>query len=98
MDQVGVAVGVDAHLGQLPAEALLHLVHQPEDVLDAVGRLAIAAEHDLPIRTHVPAEKAVQGLLPGGLPLQPEGVLRIDGALLSPVAQTEFTVAVALVG
>ena len=35
---------------------------------------------------------------PEWLPLQPEGVLRIDGALLLAVAQAEVTVAVALVG
>ena len=72
MDQVGMAIGVDAYRGQLPAEAFFQLVHQPEDVLNTVGRLSIAAEHNLPIRTHIPAEKAVQSLLSGGLPLQPE--------------------------
>ena len=98
LDQIGVAVGVDAHRGQLVPKALLQLVHQPHNVVDAVGGLAVAAEDDLPVGTHVPAQEAVQGLLAGGLPLQPQGVLGVDGALLLPVAQAELAVAVAAVG
>ena len=97
-DQVGVAVGIDAHRWQPSAETLLQLVYQPEDIVQAVGGLPIAAEDDLPVGADVPAEEAVQRLLPGGLPFQPEGVLRINGASLPAVTQAEFAVAVALVG
>ena len=65
------------------------------------------AEHLRPLALHVVAVgKALPGkgqlqrpqLLPGGLPFQPEGVLRINGAFLPAVTQAEFAVAVALVG
>ena len=91
-EQVGVAVGVDAHRWQV-GHPLFQLVHQPHDVVGAVHGLSEAAEHQLPVLGEVPGQQVVQGFLPGGLVLQPQ-VVGVDGALVAVAAQAEYAGAV----
>ena len=93
-----MAVGIDAHRWQPSAETLLQLVYQPEDIVQAVGGLPIAAEDDLPVGADVPAEEAVQSLPGGWVPAPATGSPLYRWSLFFTMAQTELTVAVALVG
>ena len=95
-EQRRVAVGVDAHRGQVGA-LCLQGVDEPGDVVPAVHGLAEAAEHNLPVAGQVTAQEVGQGLLPGGLVVQPQ-VVGVDAALVAVVPQAEHAGAVTAVG